>query len=102
MDDYNALLSSATDISDAFEHMDEISFHSFLKTKSEEVVLAIRYQLTGSYTDDKNALARLQSFLDQTPPLGQKRFAVVKATEQLYQLHLDSFTGGLRWEKIEG
>jgi hypothetical protein len=102
MDDYNVLLPTATDVSDAFERMDQTSFRNFLKTKAEEAVLVIQCQLTGNYSDDNNVLVRLQNFLNQTPAMGQKRFAVVKATQEQSQEHADNFAGGIKWEKIDG
>jgi len=100
MDEYQALLSIAVDVSKEFMYMVHADFHDFLKSKAGEAVLVLKYQLRGDYGADQGRLLRLGKFLDHAPA-GQKRFAVGRATPEAHQAHAEEFALGIKWDNSE-
>jgi response regulator RpfG family c-di-GMP phosphodiesterase len=95
------LQSNSLDVSGQFKTMDHSAFKAFLKEKEQESGLIIRSELTGNYGDDLALLARLQGFLNDTPALGQKRYAVAKASPKLHEKYIDDFNSGIIWQNNE-
>lgn len=101
--------SSPKDITSEFLSMSGIEFMDFLREQRKESALSI----TIDWDDQKfseNTLIRLKAFLEDSGALGcgQKRSAVVRATEEQKNGPIlsksdcrNAFAFGVRWEKIE-
>lgn len=84
-------------ISAEFLNMNVNDFLSFLRSQRKEPALSIKIDWI-----DIQAARRLKAFLEDFDAIskGQKRFAVIRATEEQYKQELNVFASGVKWEKV--
>jgi len=82
------------DISQEFSDMDVMDFLSYLRKLKNEPALSI----TVDWKDAPTA-RRLKAFLENKP-IGQKRFAAIRATEEQHDQEPNVFASAVKWEKV--
>lgn len=88
---------SPKDISAEFLSMSVSDFLDFLRKQRKEPALSIKIDWI-----DIQTARRLKAFLEDFDAIskGQKRFAVIRATEEQYKQELNVFASGVKWEKV--
>lgn len=85
----------AREITAEFEGMSTTDFIIFLHSLKNEPSLSITVDWHG--VDNAN---RLKAFLQSASP-GQKRYAVIRATEKQRHEAANAFSSGVKWIKVE-
>jgi CheY-like chemotaxis protein len=98
-DENRNLRLNSLDVSREFKAMNYLSFKDFLKEKEGEMGMIIRAELTGNVADNNAMLLSLQQFLNGATTIGQKRYAVVKTSEEEHEKYISAFNSGIIWEK---
>ncbi len=83
------------DISAEFLSLGVFDFLDFLRSQKNEPSLSI----TIDWKDVPTA-RRLKAFLESNKPVGQKRFAAIRATEEQYKQELNVFASAVKWIKV--
>lgn len=90
--------SGPRDISAEFMSMSFSQFNDFLRSLRREPALAIKVDWCGVAK-----AIQLKGFLEDSDALrrGQKRTAVIRATEAEHKQALNVFVSGVKWERVE-